>query len=148
MEVGDVLTRQVPLVTQAPLALLSVTVGVNDAAGHYRRARFAERLDELLGALRRRCDTVLIPTLPDITLVAQLEHQLLTVLRARLEDASRIIREAAGRHDALCLDVWAMPELRQEDRWSEDRLHPGPRGHQAIAEGFAELLVQRGLATN
>ncbi|MFB7591833.1 hypothetical protein [Streptomyces sp. NPDC056169] len=57
-----------------------------------------------------------------------------------------VVHALSDRYDAVHLhladDRWT------EDRalWSADRLHPGERGHRAVAAGFHRLLAARGLA--
>lgn len=142
-EVGDVLGGQLSHLEPGPLALVSVTLGVNDATGQYRARDFAAGVDRLLTVVCGRCDTVLITTPPDITQVVSLDRDLSALLRRRLQDARARISAAARRHSAVCLDLWTLPALRREDGWSPDRLHPGPWGHQAIADAFFDLLADR-----
>lgn len=140
-EVGDVLGGQIPHLGPWPLGLVSVTLGVNDATGQYQARDFAAGVDRLLTEVCRRCDTVLVTTPPDITHVVSLDKELSVLLRRRLQDVGARIGAAARRHSAVCLDLWTLPALRREDGWSPDRLHPGPRGHQAIADAFFDLLA-------
>jgi lysophospholipase L1-like esterase len=54
-------------------------------------------------------------------------------LRGRFAVYNERIREIADRHGAVVLDSWRMRPDNPETVWSEDRLHLGPVGHQAVA---------------
>ncbi len=64
-------------------------------------------------------------------------------LRGRFAIYNERVREIADRHGAVVLDSWRMRPERPETVWSEDRLHLGPVGHQAIA---IEVLDTLGVA--
>jgi hypothetical protein len=83
-------------------------------------------------------------TFPDITLFSPLPARFLTGIRARLHAASEAVRAVSARYGALCLDAEALPEARQRQVISVDRLHPGPRGHVLVAQSFARLLEEHG----
>ena len=54
-------------------------------------------------------------------------------LRGRFAVYNERVREIADRHGAVVLDSWRMRPDNPETVWSEDRLHLGPLGHQAVA---------------
>jgi lysophospholipase L1-like esterase len=54
-------------------------------------------------------------------------------LRGRFAVYNERVREIADRHGAVVLDSWRMRPENPETVWSEDRLHLGPVGHQAVA---------------
>jgi lysophospholipase L1-like esterase len=141
-EVSDVLDRQLPMARQERPTLLSVVVGVNDVCADFRPRSFADSFAALLCVAQSTCDTVITATLPDITQVTSLPEETTVLLRARLERANNAIRAAAER--IVCLDLWELSRSWDVGCWCDDRLHPGPDGHQRIADGFRELLVARG----
>jgi lysophospholipase L1-like esterase len=61
-------------------------------------------------------------------------------LRGRFAVYNERIREIADRHGAMVLDSWRMRPERPDRMWSEDRLHLGPLGHQAVAIEVLDTL--------
>jgi lysophospholipase L1-like esterase len=124
--------------------LASVLVGMNDVLEpRFHPARFEQELESIVGPLRQSGAVILTATIPDVTLFSPLPRRVLSGIRARLRAASAAVRVVSGRHDALCLDLEALPETRQRQVMSVDRLHPSPRGHVLLARAFAELLEER-----
>jgi lysophospholipase L1-like esterase len=124
--------------------LASVLSGMNDLLDpRFDPSRYREELGAIVGPLRDIGAEVLMATFPDVTAFSPLPSRFLTGIRARLRAASRAVREAAVEHGALCLDLEGLPEARQREIMSVDRLHPGPRGHVLLAQAFARLLEER-----
>ncbi|MGA8248262.1 MAG: SGNH/GDSL hydrolase family protein [Nocardioides sp.] len=61
-------------------------------------------------------------------------------LRGRFAVYNERVREIADRRGAVVLDSWRMRPERPETVWSEDRLHLGPVGHQAVAIEVLDTL--------
>jgi lysophospholipase L1-like esterase len=61
-------------------------------------------------------------------------------LRGRFAVYNEQIREIADRHGAIIVDSWRMRPERPATVWSEDRLHLGPVGHQAVAIEVLQTL--------
>jgi lysophospholipase L1-like esterase len=141
--VGNVLARQVPQLDGVRPDLVSVTVGMNDIRGlEFSPADFAAEVERLFGVLAATGATVLTCTLPDIAGVVGLPPEYVEIGRQRLRRASDIIRAEAARRRAVCLDLWAMPELaRRPELFTADRLHPNASGHLLLANKFADLLL-------
>jgi lysophospholipase L1-like esterase len=143
--VGVVLERQLPSVAPIGPDLVSVTVGMNDIRDPgFSEERFAAELGRLLDDLTATGATVLTCTLPDIAAIISLPADLVEVARQRMQRASDIIREQAGRRGAVCLDVWAMPGAADPELFGPDRIHPNASGHQLMADAFAALLLNGG----
>ena len=140
---GEVRRTQLDPALRLRPDLASVLVGMNDLLEpRFRPAAFERELGAIVGPLREGGALVLTATLPDVTLFSPLPKRLLGGIRARLHAASETVRAVADRHQALCLDLEALPEARQRQVMSVDRLHPSPRGHVALARAFAELLEE------
>jgi lysophospholipase L1-like esterase len=123
--------------------LASVLVGMNDLLEpRFHPMAFEEELAAIVGPLRQIDALVLTATFPDVTLFSPLPKRFLTGIRARLRAAGEAVRSVAERHDALVLDLEALPEARQRQVMSVDRLHPSPRGHVLLAGAFAGLLEE------
>jgi lysophospholipase L1-like esterase len=143
--VGVVLERQLPSVAPIGPDLVSVTVGMNDIRDPgFSEERFAAELGRLLDDLTATGATVLTCTLPDIAAIMSLPADLVEVARQRMQRASDIIREQAGRRGAVCLDVWAIPGAADPELFGPDRIHPNASGHQLMADAFAALLLNGG----
>jgi lysophospholipase L1-like esterase len=123
--------------------LVSVQVGMNDLLEpRFDPARFERELSAIVGPLHEAGALVLTATIPDVTVFSPLPRRFLTGIRARLRAASEAVRAVSAGHSALCLDLEALPEARQRQVMSVDRLHPGPRGHVLLAGAFAGLLEE------
>jgi len=123
--------------------LASVQVGMNDLLEpRFDPARFERELSAIVGPLHEAGALVLTATIPDVTLFSPLPRRFLSGIRARLRAASEAVRAVSAEHGALCLDLEALPEARQRQVMSVDRLHPGPQGHVLLAGAFAGLLEE------
>lgn len=142
--VSAVLRHQLPLVGPLGPDLVSVTAGMNDIRElGFRADEFAAGLGLLLDGLAGTGATVLTCTLPDIAAAISLPSELVEIARERMRQASEIIRKQAARRDAICLDVWAMPQAGDAALFGPDHIHPNSDGHRLIAASFAELLAHR-----
>jgi lysophospholipase L1-like esterase len=123
--------------------LSSVLVGMNDLLEpRFDPAAFERELAAIVRPLREGGAVVLTGTFPDVTLFSPLPKRFLTGIRARLRAASDAVRAVSEAHGALCLDLEALPEARQRQVMSIDRLHPSPRGHVLLATAFVGLLEE------
>lgn len=121
--------------------LSSVLVGMNDLLEpRFSPSAFERELSAIVGPLRERGALVLTATFPDVTLFSPLPKRMLGGVRSRLRAASGAVRSVSVAHGTLCLDLEALPEARQRQVMSVDRLHPSPHGHVLLARAFAELL--------
>ena len=141
---GDVLRTQLEPALAFRPDLASVLVGMNDLLEpRFDPVGFERELAAIVGPLRNRGALVLTATFPDVTLFSPLPRRFLAGIRARLHTASEAVRSVTKRHDALLLDLEALPEARQRQVMSVDRLHPSPQGHVLLAGAFTGLLEER-----
>ena len=123
--------------------LASILVGMNDLLEpRFHPARFERELSSIMGPLREAGALVLTATIPDVTTFSPLPKRFLTGMRGRIRATSDAVRAVSAEHGALCLDLAGLPEARQRQVMSVDRLHPGPRGHVLLAGAFAGLLEE------
>ena len=123
--------------------LASALSGMNDLLDpRFDPKTYAEELASIVGPLREGGAEMLMATFPDVTAFSPLPARFLTGIRTCLHAASEAVREVSAKHEALCLDLEALPEARQREIMSVDRLHPGPRGHVLLAQAFARLLEE------
>jgi lysophospholipase L1-like esterase len=138
---ADVVTGQLrPAMALRP-DLASVIVGMNDLIRPAVNLPAVCRLfDHLVASLTGIGAAVLTATLPNPGTMVPLPGLVRRRFAARLGAFNEHIRQSAERHGAVCVDL-ADRAVRDIAGWSEDRLHPGPYGHQLIADEFLDLLT-------
>lgn len=121
--------------------LVSVVVGMNDLIRpKINLARVADLFTHLVASLAGTGAVVLTATLPDPGAVVPLPGLIRRRFAARLGRFNDHVRTIANDHGAQCLDL-ASHAVRDIAGWSEDRLHPGPYGHQMVADEFLAMLT-------
>lgn len=122
--------------------LITVSAGGNDIIRPGTDPdEVAERLDALIGVLRRDKATVVVFNGPDIGMTPVLRR-----VRGKVAIYNENVRALAARHDAVVADMWALRELRDPRMWAPDRLHFSPIGHHTIARMVLDALgVEHGL---
>ena len=133
---------------QAALAvepdLASVLSGMNDLLDPgFDTDGYRRELEEMVAPLEEAGALVLMATFPDITSFSPLPSRMTRGVQSRLNAASEVVRDVAGRHDTICLDTGDLPEPLERTIISVDRLHPSPRGHVLVARLFARVLEER-----
>jgi hypothetical protein len=83
---------------------------------------------------------VLTATLPDPGSIVPLPGAVRRRFGERLARFNDHVRLVSERYGACCADL-ADRAMRDIAGWSEDRLHPGPYGHQLVADEFLHLLT-------
>ncbi|MFB8402622.1 SGNH/GDSL hydrolase family protein [Streptomyces sp. NPDC055912] len=144
---GDVADRQAPRALAFRPHLASVVVGVNDTLRRtFDIGALARHLGRVCADLDAAGAVLLTACLPDPGRMLGLPPPLARPLARRQRSVNAVVHALSTRYGAVHLhladDSWT------EDRglWSADRLHPGERGHRAVAVGFHRLLADRGLA--
>ena len=138
---ADILASQLPAAQAARPDLITVAVGMNDIRGTFDPDQFARQVATVLDGATETGATVATMTLPDIVALLRLPAELHDAARQLMEQANDAIRGAARDREVLYVDAWLAPETQDPTFWSDDRLHPSARGHQIIAEAFADLLM-------
>lgn len=140
---ADVVASQLrPAVALDP-DLVSVVVGMNDLIRpKINLVRVCHQFDHLVRSMAGTGAVVLTATLPDPGAVVPLPGLVRRRFAARLLQFNDHVRRTADRHGAVCLDI-ASKAVGDLAGWSEDRLHPGPYGHQLVADEFLDLLTGR-----
>ncbi len=138
---AEVITTQLrPAIALAP-DLASVVVGMNDLIRPtVNLARVCRLFEHLVASLAGTGAAVLTATLPDPGAISPLPRLVRWRFSARIKRYNEHVQDTAARYGAHCLDL-AECAANDVAGWSEDRLHPGPYGHQRVADEFLQLLT-------
>ncbi|GHG21289.1 SGNH/GDSL hydrolase family protein [Streptomyces filamentosus] len=143
----DVAEDQAPRAAALRPHLASVVVGVNDTLRHtFDVGLFARRLDHALATLGATGAVLLTACLPDPGRLLGLPGPLARPLARRGGSVNAVVHALSARHGAVHLHLADPAWTADRGLWSADRLHPGERGHRAVAGAFHRLLAARGLA--
>ena len=129
-----------PAITFEPADLLLVVFGVNDVLEHTRAARYAQQLQALIGALRKRVGNapVLIAAAPPMASFPSLPRPLNSYLGARAALLNRAVRRISIERAAQ-----VAPVLRIEPAlFAGDGFHPSPAGYTVWAESLAHAALE------
>ncbi|MGW2156469.1 SGNH/GDSL hydrolase family protein [Nonomuraea sp. NPDC001699] len=134
--IDQIVAEQVPKAVELGADLVSLCAGGNDilrpGSGP---ASVARRLEQGVRTLTEAGSRVLMFTGFDLrhVPVMRLAHSKIEVYNLHIHDIAR-------RYDALLVDLWPMPVLRDPRAWNADRLHLSPDGHRRVALRAAEVL--------
>lgn len=142
---GDVVRDQLPAALAEGPHVATVLVGINDTL----RASFdvptvAANLDTIVGSLVAAGAMVLTAKMPDPGQMLRLPNALARPLARRARALGAVTDSIAVRYRTCHLDLAAHPDVYARDMWSVDRLHPGERGHRALAYRYASMLREAG----
>lgn len=143
----EVAERQLPAALALDPQLASVVVGVNDTLRRtFDIECLARRLDRVCAELTAAGAVLLTACLPDPGLMLGLPAPLARPLARRQRSVNGVVHALSARYGAVHLHLDAPAWTEDRALWSADRLHPGERGHRAVAAAFHRLLCDRGLA--
>ncbi|MFE5634383.1 SGNH/GDSL hydrolase family protein [Streptomyces sp. NPDC056543] len=143
----EVAEQQAPEAVGFRPHLASVVVGVNDTLRHtFDIEQLARRLDRVCADLGASGAVLLTACLPDPGRMLGLPPPLARPLARRQKAVNTLVHALSARYDAVHLHLADRAWTDDRALWSADRLHPGERGHRAIAARFHALLAARGLA--
>ncbi len=144
---ADVAERQAPRALAFEPHLASVVVGVNDTLRRtFDIARLTRHMDRVCADLDAAGAVLLTACLPDPGRMLGLPPPLARPLARRQRSVNAVVHALSARYRAVHLHLADAAWTEDRSLWSADRLHPGERGHRAVAEGFHRLLTERGLA--
>lgn len=134
-----IVDEQVPQALRLVPDLVSFAAGGNDALRRrFDGPRLARCLDEVIGRLRAGGADVLVFRFADVT--RRLPGRRVVLPRAEL--LNRAAGDAADRHGARLVDLWADEAFASPLLWSVDRLHLDGYGHRRVA---AHVLTALGV---
>lgn len=124
-----------------------ILAGMNDTLrSDFDPLAVHDDLDATVGALQDGGAVVLTTRFHEHERVFRLPGPLRRALHHRVVQLNDAIARVVTRRGALCLDLHLMPGTYDLAAWSVDRLHPSERGHRMLADGFATLLADAGIA--
>jgi lysophospholipase L1-like esterase len=143
---GEVAAEQLPLAIALRPDLVSLICGANDVILTTRPdvAAFAETFSGMLARLRAELPGAALATAtyPDVSLHFPLRPRSRERVARGLREVNDVIRAAARRHDAACLEFAGHPEQGERQNFADDGFHPSPDGHRKAARAFALGLRQ------
>lgn len=117
--------------------LVSVVAGLNDVIRPGCDVdSILERMDSMQARLNGSGATVLSITYPDPAGMMPLGRYLVDRFRA----FNQGLREIAGQHGTLLLDIEPIAAATDSRLWCPDRLHLNPLGHERLAAGMEALV--------
>jgi len=106
---------------------------------------------ELYLNLRKACDElmsrgseVIMVELHDPNALLRIPKLLKRVLRRRVEAVNEVYAKIAEELDVLLIRTREIPDVHDLRNWHIDRMHPGPKGHQLLANEMVQKLRSRG----
>lgn len=142
---ADVAAEQLPAALALRPDLAAVLVGVNDTLrGDFDPATVAAALSRTVEALRGAGAVVLTGCLPDPGRMFRLPAALARPLGRRVAQVNAAVHDVAAGYRSLHLHIPLLPAVYDRAMWSIDRLHPGERGHRALAGAYFDLLHHAG----
>jgi lysophospholipase L1-like esterase len=139
---SDVLNEQLPsaLAVRADLAL--ICVGGNDALrNNFDPVKVAHSLYKVINELEANGTVVVLLAIHDPSRIAPAPKSIKCVLLDRALQVNAALRWAASKTNAFLIETIDREEIYDRNNWHIDRMHPGPRGHQILAD-----LVRRELS--
>ncbi len=144
-QTGDVLERQVPAAREFAPDVVAVLVGVNDTLRcTFDLRAVTARLDAVYGEFTGRGALLLTACLPDPGAVLGLPGALARPLARRQRAVNAVVHALSARYGAVHLHAADEAWVADRGMWSADRLHPGERGHRALAARFHGRLAAHG----
>jgi acyl-CoA thioesterase I len=139
----DVIERQLPVALDVRPRWATLWPGINDLRGGVDEATFGRDLDLVLGELARiEGITVVVLNIPDLRLLPAFGAGNAARLDATVQRRNALIAEAASRHGALLVDLYAgQLELAEHPEYiSADGFHPSSAGYARIADVVLDVL--------
>ena len=132
---SQVVGEQVPVAIQLAPDLVSIAAGGNDLLRPKADPdALAATFEAAVASLRAAGSQVMLFTGFDPGGFA-----LIRLIRGKAAAFNAQLREVAGKHDCLHVDLWSMRVLGDPREWCEDRLHLAADGHRRVALRACEV---------
>ncbi len=134
----EIVRDELPPAIDARPRWVTLWAGVNDLRGRVPLPEFQARLEQTLAAFEgvEPRPTVLVLNVPDLRQLPAFQGIDPALIDATVRDWNTAIADAAGRHDAILVDLYReWPELAEHPEYiSADGFHPSSSGYARIAE--------------
>lgn len=141
---ADVVDKQLPKAIEASPDLITISVGANDIIRRTKSDEYEKLLRKLLQTLQRQTDaTVVISTVPDLSLTPSVPKLLRTYSRYMANKLNEIILRTAEDTNTVVVDIFndsrallrIFPEAIASDGW-----HPSDFGYALWANSILVTL--------
>jgi lysophospholipase L1-like esterase len=141
---ADVVEKQLPKALEASADLITISVGANDIIRRTKSDEYERLLRKLLQTLQRQTDaTVVISTVPDLSLTPSVPKLLRTYSRYMANKLNEIILRTAEDTNTVVVDIFndsrallkIFPEAVASDGW-----HPSDFGYAIWANSILVTL--------
>lgn len=140
----DVIDHQLPKALEANPSLITISIGANDIIRRTKPEKFEEDLYELLRTLQQKTDaTVVISTIPDLSLTPAVPKLLKTYSRYKAGKLNSIIHRAGKDTNTVTVDMFedSRAVLRAfPDAIATDGFHPSDFGYALWANTILVTL--------
>lgn len=141
----EVLEDQLPKILIHKPELVAVIVGGNDLLrSNFSPDKFAKNLRQIALDLSEIGSTIMFLELHDPTKIVPMPFLIGRICRRRVNAINQATRSIARDFGAMMLPTRSLPEIYHRNKWHVDRMHPSKKGHQFIAQEFANLLRHHG----
>jgi lysophospholipase L1-like esterase len=125
--------------------ICAVIVGGNDLLRNgFSPERLYNNLKEITLQLLDRGSEVIMVELHDPGLILKIPELLKRVLRRRVNAANSVYHRLAEETNIVLIRTRTIPNVHDKANWHVDRMHPGPMGHQLLANEICLSLGSRG----
>lgn len=138
----DVFNEQLPSAISVRADLALICVGGNDALrNNFDPVKVAHNLYRTVSELEENGSVVVLLALHDPSRIAPAPKAIKRVLLDRALQVNAALKWVSSKTSAFVVETIDKDLIYDRNLWHIDRMHPGPRGHQFIAD-----LVRRELS--
>jgi len=139
---ADVLVEQLPSALAVRADIAVICVGGNDALrNNFDPVKVAHSVYKVISELEANGTVVVLLALHDPSRIAPAPKSIKCVLLDRALQVNVALKWAVSKTNAFLIETIDREEIYDRKNWHIDRMHPGPRGHQILAD-----LVRRELS--
>jgi lysophospholipase L1-like esterase len=139
---SDVFNEQLPSAISVRADLALICVGGNDALrNNFDPVKVAHHLYKTVSELEENGTVVVLLALHDPSKIAPAPKSIKHVLLDRALQVNAALKWVASKTNAFLIEIMDKELIYEKNLWHIDRMHPGPKGHQFIAD-----LVRRELS--
>lgn len=132
---SEVVTEQLPAALSVRADIALICVGGNDALrNNFDPVKVAHSLLKTVTELEKNGTNVVLVGLHDPSRIAPAPRIIKSVLLDRVLQVNAAIKWVASKTNVFLVETIDKEEIYERKNWHVDRMHPGPLGHQRIAD--------------